>query len=718
MVGTFFLVLITFGLTLVLITWRKDIKYALLYREAKLVEAEKVLLTDHHHQQVHEESVIRLQSELFFINKKNKYVWDETVQLFRKLRNIDEGLNQSDFFKMQGLSGSEVRAGFLEYGENLIKISVPPVLHLVIHEGLNPFFLFQAYTVILWTLQFYWKFAVIIAVTSVISVTVSVWETRRQNRNLRDKMKSESKVRVIRNNREVELSSKELVPGDQILLPTNGGYTVECDAVLVEGSCVVNESMLTGESIPVTKVSIPEEEVKFNYDQQRQYILYQGTEVMQGKSRQGNYCKAVVIRTGFLTTKGELVRAILFPPPLDFAFYSDFLKSVRVFLCLGLVGMSYSLWMWITNGGSFRECLLNSLDIFTFVVNPMLPPALTANNAFAQKRLQKKGIYCLHTKHINLCGGIDVVAFDKTGTLTEGDLDLAGVCETRDAQFQENVSDPSTLPSDSLLVQTMASCHSLVKIEGELTGYPMDIKLFEAINWELTEQRHSGSNPDYGLPTPTLVSPPKGYKNNSSNKLGGTAPSNLEIALLKQYPFDSAVQRMTVVAKKKGAQYYSVFIKGAPEKVASFCRSETIPAEFSNLLQYYTKQGYRVIGAAHKTLKHGMKYSEVDELSRTQLEEGADFLGLIIMQNLVKKETYGAIAELHKADIVTLMVTGDNIQTAISVSRDCQLVKTEQTIIRVEAEDAPGQLAVTYSLPESETASILTNTNQVQDMTS
>merc|ERR1719357_1310018 len=655
MVGTFFLVLITFGLTLVLITWRKDIKYALLYREAKLVEAKKVLLTDHHHQQVHEESVIRLQSEVFFINKKNKYVWDETVQLFRKLRNIDEGLNQSDFFKMQGLSSSEVRARILEYGENFIKISVPPVLHLVIHEGLNPFFLFQAYTVILWTLQFYWKFAVVIAITSVVSVTFSVWETRRQNRNLRDKMKSESKVRVVRSSRdgageEVELSSKELVPGDQILLPATGGYIVECDAVLVSGSAVANESMLTGESIPVTKVSIPDETVKFSYDQQRQYILFQGTEIMQGKAQSGNYMKAIVIRTGFMTTKGELVRAILFPPPLDFAFYSDFLKSVRVFLFLGLVGMSYSLWMWIRNGGSFRECLLNSLDIFTFVVNPMLPPALTANNAFAQKRLQKKGIYCLHTKHINLCGGIDVVAFDKTGTLTEGDLDLAGVCEAKEGQFQgvlkeeytmeESVSDPSTLPTDSLLVQTMASCHSLVKIEGELTGYPMDIKLFEAINWELTEQRHNGSNPDYGIPTPTLVSPPKGQKNGGSSKIGGIAPSNLEIALLKQYPFDSAVQRMTVVAKKKGAQYYSVFVKGAPEKVASFCRSETIPAEFSNLLQYYTKQGFRVIGAAAKSLKHGMKWSEVDELSRSQLEEGSDFLGLIIMQNLVKKETY------------------------------------------------------------------------------
>lgn len=114
-----------------------------------------------------------------------------------------------------------------------------------------------------------------------------------------------------------------------------------------------------------------------------------------------------------MTTKGELVRAILFPPPLDLAFYDDFLKSVRVFLALGLIGMTYSLYMWISLGGTFRECLLNSLDIFTFVVNPMLPPALTANNIFAQKRLEKRGIYCLHTKHINLCGGIDVVAFDK-----------------------------------------------------------------------------------------------------------------------------------------------------------------------------------------------------------------------------------------------------------------------------------------------------------------
>ena len=65
------------------------------------------------------------------------------------------------------------------------------------------------------------------------------------------------------------------------------------------------------------------------------------------------------------------------------------------------------------NQGTPHEILLNSLDILTFVVPPILPAALTSNNAFAQKRLEKLGIYCLHSKHIPLCGGIDVCAFDK-----------------------------------------------------------------------------------------------------------------------------------------------------------------------------------------------------------------------------------------------------------------------------------------------------------------
>ncbi len=64
-----------------------------------------------------------------------------------------------------------------------------------------------------------------------------------------------------------------------------------------------------------------------------------------------------------MTTKGELVRAILFPPPHDFKFFSDFLKSVYVFLVLGLIGMAYSLTMWIRNGVSWTHRLNMELDL-------------------------------------------------------------------------------------------------------------------------------------------------------------------------------------------------------------------------------------------------------------------------------------------------------------------------------------------------------------------
>lgn len=71
----------------------------------------------------------------------------------------------------------------------------------------------------------------------------------------------------------------------------------------------------------------------------------------------------------------------------------------------------------------------------------------------------------------------------QTGTLTEGDLDLSCVVETKNKRFNERVSDPTVLPLDSPLIQAMATCHSLIKLNGHLTGNPLDVKLFEAIEW-------------------------------------------------------------------------------------------------------------------------------------------------------------------------------------------------------------------------------------------
>ena len=83
-----------------------------------------------------------------------------------------------------------------------------------------------------------------------------------------------------------------------------------------------------------------------------------------------------------------------------------------------------------------------------------------------------------------------------------------------------------------------------------------------------------------------------------------------------------------------------------------------VPVDFSSTLHWYTKQGLRVIAAATKTLSPKMQWKEVDLMARGDLEEKAEFLGLIVMQNSVKVETFPAIKALHDADINTVMVTG------------------------------------------------------------
>lgn len=115
------------------------------------------------------------------------------------------------------------------------------------------------------------------------------------------------------------IDSSELVPGDVIEIPEN--TSMPCDLALLTGSCIVNESMLTGESIPVIKNSIPFTNDIYDPAADQKYTLYGGTKVIQVRKFGNSKVLGVVIRTAFVTTKGNLVRDILYPRPNKFKFY-------------------------------------------------------------------------------------------------------------------------------------------------------------------------------------------------------------------------------------------------------------------------------------------------------------------------------------------------------------------------------------------------------------
>uniref|UniRef100_A0A3Q1FSR2 Polyamine-transporting ATPase 13A3 n=1 Tax=Acanthochromis polyacanthus TaxID=80966 RepID=A0A3Q1FSR2_9TELE len=556
-------------------------------------------------------------------------------------------------------------------------------------QVLNPFYIFQLFSVILWSADEYYYYAVAIVFMSVISIATSLYTIKKQYVMLHDMVAAHSIVRVsvCRANNDIEeILSTDLVPGDVIVIPSNGTI-MPCDAVLVSGTCIVNESMLTGESVPVTKTNLPnpgpgergEEAVSaYNTEEHKRHTLFCGTNVIQTRFYTGELVKAVVVRTGFSTAKGQLVRSILYPKPTDFKLYRDAYLFLLCLVAVAGIGFVYSIVLSIMNKVPAKTIIIESLDIVTITVPPALPAAMTAGIVYAQRRLKRIGIFCISPQRINICGQINLVCFDKTGTLTEDGLDLWGVQRVENGSFhlsEENAYKENLVKSQ--FVACMATCHSLTKIEGQLSGDPLDLKMFEATGWILEEATEEETSLHNRI-MPTVVRPPK-------QLLPPQPASAYEIGIVRQFPFSSALQRMSVVARLLGEKRMDAYMKGAPEVVASLCKKETVPENFAEVLEGYTKQGFRVIALAHRRLESKLTWHKVQNINRDHIEANMEFLGLIIMQNKLKPETPGVLQDLHRANIRTVMVTGDNMLTAISVARDCGMIPPKDTVIIADA---------------------------------
>lgn len=219
---------------------------------------------------------------------------------------------------------------------------------------------------------------------------------------------------------------------------------MHCDAVLLNGNVIVNESILTGESVPITKTPIghrtPESFSKLSMTEHSRHILFSGTQVIQKRNYGNERTRCVVIRTGFNTTKGELIRSILHPKPVDHGFNNDTYKYLVALSVIALAGMIYTLIVKLERKTDIREIILRVLAVVTTVVPPALPSALTACLVYAQERLKTKDIYCISPNAINLCGSLNTFVFDKTGTLTEDGLDLKFVLPRADARYAINLT--------------------------------------------------------------------------------------------------------------------------------------------------------------------------------------------------------------------------------------------------------------------------------------
>uniref|UniRef100_A0A6Q2YLD9 P-type ATPase A domain-containing protein n=1 Tax=Esox lucius TaxID=8010 RepID=A0A6Q2YLD9_ESOLU len=496
-------------------------------------------------------------------------------------------------------------------------------------QVLNPFYVFQVFSIVLWLADKYYYYAACIFFISLISISVSLYEIRKQSTMLRSMAQLITNVTVRRSSGEEDsVSSVELVPGDCVLIPQEG-LLLPCDAVLLAGECMVNESILTGETHAVWR-----------------HAMYSGQ------------------RRGFYTAKGELISSILYPQPINFRFYQDAMKFLLFLGGVALCGTIYSIVILSRTNIMWWELLIRGLDIVTIVVPPALPAAITTGTIYAQRRLKEQGVYCISPPRINICGKVSMFCFDKTGTLTEEGLDVWGVVEGSGAGFSEIVPDPRFLPQGPML-SALACCHSVALLGGQPLGDPLELKMIESTGWTL--------DLEFGGHRVLAVMRPPACQ---------LQPESVVMALVQRFPFSPSLQRMSVVTVAPGGKSSLAFIKGAPEMLASLCQKESVPAQFSNTLHTFVSQGFRVLALGYKPL-HGQ--TDLSSIKREEVERDVQFLGLLVMKNLVKKESAEVIDTLRLAHLRSVMVTGDNILTAVNVAQACGMVGTDERVIFVHA---------------------------------
>ncbi|KAL5483440.1 SPF1 [Sanghuangporus weigelae] len=570
----------------------------------------------------------------------------------------------------KGLSSADVPSLLSLYGKNEFHIPIPAFGALFAEHATAPFFVFQIFCVALWCLDEYWYYSIFTLFMLVMFECTVVWQRLKTLTEFRSMSIEPYPIEVYRDRKWSTIQSDELLPGDIVSLARHQqhkeGTTVPADLLLLRGTCIVNEAMLSGESTPLLKESIELFEGSERLDVDgvhKNSILFGGTKVLQssngGASHAGpatpdDGCLAVVLRTGFGTAQGSLVRTMLFSSERVSANNFEAFLFILFLLIFAFVAAGYLWQKGIERGLKKSKLLLDCIMVVTSVVPPELPMELSLAVNTSLVALQKYAIFCTEPFRIPFAGRVEVCAFDKTGTITAESLVVEGVAgvNPKDGKHLVNVRET---PRDTVLC--LAAAHALVRLDdGTVVGDPMEKTALEALDWQL----QSG---DRVAPTnPALA--------------GAT-----DVHIRRRFQFSSALKRMSTIStlhRGAGSRKARVNVKGAPETIKAMLA--TIPEEYDETYKWFTRRGSRVLALAWKEMD-GMSTDKINHISRDKVESQLNFAGFLVFHCPLKEDAVQTLKMLSDSSHRCIMITGDNPLTAVHVAQDVEIVDREALIL-------------------------------------
>ncbi|KAH3672003.1 hypothetical protein WICMUC_004510 [Wickerhamomyces mucosus] len=598
-----------------------------------------------------------------FTFQKRRFIYHESDKLFTPPKfTIDEEPKLSVLQNSKGISGDISKLQRL-YGKNFFDIPVPTFLELFKEHATAPFFVFQVFCVALWLLDEFWYYSLFTLFMLVSFEFTTVFQRRSTMSEFRTMGVKPFLIWVYRDGEWDEIETTDLLPGDLVSINRTGDDSaIPCDLILVDGSAIVNEAMLSGESTPLLKESIklrPGHENLQLDGVDKNSILHGGTKALQVtapsdtsvvQSAPDNGAFAIVAKTGFETSQGSLVRVMIFSAErISVGNIESFLFIL--FLLVFAIAASWYVWVEGTRMGRIQnKLILDCILIITSVVPPELPMELTMAVNTSLAALGKFYIYCTEPFRIPLAGRVDVCCFDKTGTLTGEDLVFEGLAGFGD--HTRHLSKPEDAPV--ITNQVLASAHALVKLDdGEVVGDPMEKATLDAIGYKV------------------------GDKDVIYKEVNGKTQ---KIKILRRFQFSSALKRSSSISSVEGKTLVSV--KGAPETIRH--RLSHVPSDYEDIYKSFTRSGSRVLAIAYKYLENNISSSKLTKIERETVEEGLEFAGFIVFHCPLKDDAIETIEMLNESSHRCVMITGDNPLTAVHVAKEVKIVEREVLIL-----DAP-----------------------------
>lgn len=504
--------------------------------------------------------------------------------------------------KEEGLTNKEAQKRLNSNGKNIVIKEVNRSIFYFIFNSLKEEFIIILLVLAVINFSLGDKLgSLVIVLIAIISMLIRVLEdysAYKFNKKLRSKIVSTTKV--IRDNKELEIKVENVVVGDIISL--NAGSIIPADCIVINSKDLfVNESVFTGESIPVEKKETNKKEYDNLFDIKN--VLYMSSSVISGTA------KAIVVKTGFDTYLGKIGKEINTKKNIT-AFdkgmkdITNMLIKFMVVICLIIL---------LVDGiirSNFTEAILFAFSVAVGITPSMLPMIVNVNLTKGTKALAKKKVLVKHIESIQNLGAIDTLCTDKTGTLTENKIVLQKYIDV--------------LGNEDNSILEYAYINSYYS-SGMKNIVDRAIMIY-------------------------------GSKHNLDNILP-------KYEKIDEIPFDYNRKVMSIIVRNKNT--YRMITKGAMEEVLKRCtkvkvkgKEEDLTKELIDIVTNKAKEmatsGMQVLAlAAKKTEKGVLSFDENSEKEMT-------FIGFVAFLDSPKKDVKKVINKLRKYGVKTKILTGDN----------------------------------------------------------